>query len=60
MEMKKTLTTRNETRQHDAIDHLEEYIEQVDHRYQNLRMLWDLTATELRKLFHPENESTKH
>lgn len=36
-DLKRQLREETEAEQHDAIDHLEEYLEQTDHKYANLR-----------------------
>ncbi len=33
------------------IDHLEEYLDEVNHRYTNLRDFWQIVSKELKELF---------
>ena len=38
------------TEQHEAIDHLEGYLDEVDHRFSNLREYWTLIKHEIREI----------
>jgi hypothetical protein len=45
--------------QHDAIDHLENYLEEVDHRYANLRGFWKVIKKEFRDLVRKNKKARK-
>jgi ATP/maltotriose-dependent transcriptional regulator MalT len=46
--------------QHDAIDHLDEHLQMLDHKWDNLRTFWPLVLQELRDLLgKPGNDSNK-
>ena len=47
-DMKRQLSQEIESEQHDAIDHLEGYLEEVDHKYRNVREFLTLLITEIR------------
>ncbi|MEC9486104.1 MAG: hypothetical protein UMU76_01195 [Prosthecochloris sp.] len=49
--LKKQLREEVEKEQHRDIDHLEEYLDEVDHRYGNLRDFWGIVRKELRDFF---------
>lgn len=50
-ELKRRLKQNERNAQHEAIDNLEFYLEQVDRKYVNLRSFWAILAAELRMLF---------
>jgi hypothetical protein len=41
-----------EEEQRQAIDHLDEYLDHIDHKYDGLKAYWGEIATELRKVFN--------
>ena len=45
--------------QHDAINHLEDYLEQVDHKYANMREFLELVLGEIRALFQDESNQDR-
>ncbi len=49
-ELKVQLKKQEEAAQHEAIDNLEEYLYQVDNKYENLRELWPRVVAELKEL----------
>ncbi|MBF0585611.1 hypothetical protein INT08_07935 [Prosthecochloris sp. N3] len=49
--LKKQLREEVQKEQHRDIDHLEEYLDEVDHRYGNLRDFWGIVRKELRDFF---------
>lgn len=50
-DLKRQVQEEIEVEQHDAINHLEEYLEQADHKYANLRELVVTVLNEIRDLF---------
>lgn len=57
--LKRGLHNLEESEQHEAIDHLEEYLEQVEHKYENVRSFLPLVLTELRSLFSARRRNKK-
>ena len=51
-DLKRQLNEQIETEQHEAIDHLEDYLEQADHKYANLREFVVTLLNEIRDLLH--------
>ncbi|NKQ41111.1 MAG: hypothetical protein HF962_06030 [Sulfurovum sp.] len=49
-ELKVQLKKQEEVAQHEAIDNLEEYLHQVDNKYETLRDLWPMVVAELKEL----------
>lgn len=47
-DLKRQVHAEVEAEQHDAIDHLEDYLEQADHKYANLRELLVTVLNEIR------------
>ena len=56
-QLKQQLQSEDEAEQHKAIDNLEEYFNEVDNRFSNLRDFWDIVAGELSSLFHGQKEN---
>ncbi len=54
-DMKQRLCQEIESEQHRAIDHLEVYLEEVDHKYTNMRELLMMLITEIRHLLHGDD-----
>jgi chromosome segregation ATPase len=50
-ELKRQLHQQEEKEQHEAIDNLELYLEQIDNKYENLRNFWPIVVDELRDFF---------
>jgi hypothetical protein len=50
-QLKTQLHHLEEGEQHEAIDNLEIYLEQIDHKYDNLRSFWGVAVNEFRELF---------
>lgn len=50
-ELKGKLRKEEEYEQHVVIDNLEIYLEEVDHKYENLRDFWLIVADEFRERF---------
>lgn len=50
-DLKKSLHAVESNEQHEAIDHLEEHLEAVNHKWENVRSFWPLVLIELRELF---------
>lgn len=55
--LKQQLKRQEEDVQHEAIDNLEFYLEQVDHKYKNFRSFWSIIAGELRDLFKGSSDN---
>lgn len=51
-ELKFQLKLQEEKEQHEAIDNLEVYLDQVDNKYENLRIFRSIIAEELREFFN--------
>lgn len=49
--LKQQLMHEVEEEQHRDIDHLEEYLDEVDHRYGNMKDFWHIVRQELRERF---------
>ncbi len=49
--LKQQLREEVEEEQHRDIDHLEEYLDEVDHRYGNMKDFWHIVRDELRERF---------
>lgn len=46
-ELRERLFDIEQEQQHDAIDNLEEYLQSVDHKYDDMRCLWDAVLEEV-------------
>lgn len=46
--------------QHNAINHLETYLEEVDHKYENLGGFWKTTKKEFRDLMRKRKKARNH
>lgn len=55
-QLKARLRAQQEAEQHAAIDELDDYLAQIDHKYQNLRSFWTVVAQELREMFGPRQD----
>lgn len=55
-DLKRQVLEQSEAEQHEAIDHLEEYLEQADHKYANLRTFLVTVMDEIRGLFRNESD----
>jgi len=55
-ELKLQLRQQEENQQHEAIDHLESYLEQIDSKYENMRNFWPIVVDELRSLFNESSD----
>ena len=51
-QLKKYLRELEEEEQHDAIDKLELFLQQIDHKYDNLKDFWGAVADEIRDFFN--------
>ncbi|MEM1202504.1 MAG: hypothetical protein AAGN66_04690 [Acidobacteriota bacterium] len=49
--LKAQLAEIQELEQHEAADHLEDYLDQIDHKFRNLGDLWTASIDELKGLF---------
>ncbi len=49
-ELKRRLKAVESAEQHDAINHLDEYLQEVDHEYDDIRAFWPEVLKELRAL----------
>ncbi|WP_369857704.1 hypothetical protein [Candidatus Thalassolituus haligoni] len=49
-ELKTRLASVESDEQHEAIDHLDQYLQEVDHEYDDLRAFWPVVVKELRGL----------
>lgn len=58
-DLKQELHEQAEVEQHDAINHLEDYLEQVDHKYANMREFLELVLGEIRALFQDESNKDR-
>ena len=54
--LKEKLNKEQEEEQHEAIDHLDEYLKEIDHRYSNLRDFWAILGDELKELFSGKSD----
>jgi len=55
-DLKRQVQEEVEAGQHDAIDHLEEYLEQADNKYANLRMFLVTVLNEIRTRFRDDSD----
>lgn len=58
-QLKHRLEKVRESEQHEAIDHLETYLQEVDQQGTNLRRLWGFLQSEIKKLFNKNPVSQK-
>ncbi|MDO6683553.1 MULTISPECIES: hypothetical protein [unclassified Oceanobacter] len=49
-ELKTRLAAVELAEQHEAVDHLDEYLQAVDHEYDSLRAFWPVVVQEFRTL----------
>ena len=49
--LKDKLNQQDETAQHQAIDNLDEYLDEIEHKYSNLRDFWSVLGEELKEMF---------
>lgn len=54
-DLKRQFHAEIEAEQHDAIEHLEDYLQQADHKYANLRELLVTVLNEIRGLLNPSS-----
>ncbi|GAA6167155.1 hypothetical protein [Sessilibacter corallicola] len=52
VELKSKLNEIEEQEQHEAIDHLEKYLEELNHHYSHLQSVGQILVKELHKVFH--------
>lgn len=57
--LKLQLDHLEEDEQHEAIDNLEIYLEQIDHKYDNLRSFWAVVVNEFQELFGNSQDDDK-
>lgn len=50
-ELRERLSDIEEKQQHSAIDNLEDYLQSVDHKYDDMRCLWDAVLEEVQAIF---------
>lgn len=50
-DLKQQLKEGSDQKYQEDIDHLEEYLDEVSHRYTNLRDFWQIVRQELKELF---------
>lgn len=55
-DLKRQVQEQIEADQHNAIDHLEDYLEEVDHKYANLREFLVTVFDEIRGLLHGKSD----
>lgn len=55
-DLKRQVHEEIEAEQHDAIDHLEDYLEQADHKYANLRDFVVAVLNEIRDLLRSDSD----
>lgn len=55
------LNQQDETAKHKAIDDLDKYLDEIDHKYSNLRDFWSMLGDELKGIFagSPKNPKDK-
>lgn len=58
-ELKAQLHDVEEEKQHDAIDHLDDYLETVDNKWTNLRSSWPMLLDDVRHLFDSKKDKTE-
>lgn len=51
-ELKRGIEELEEKDQHEAIDHLDEYLEDIDHKYENVKRFLPVLVDDLRALLH--------
>ncbi len=49
--LKKKLNEEQIEEQHEAIDNLDVYLDEIDHKYSNLRDFWSIIRTEIKEFF---------
>ena len=49
--LRKKLNEEQIEEQHEAIDNLEVYLDEVDHKYSNLRDFWSILGNEIKEFF---------
>ncbi len=49
--LKQQLNKEKEEEQHEAIDNLDDYLEEIDHKYTNLKDFWSILGKEIKGLF---------
>lgn len=52
--LKQQLKGRNGYKHQKDIDHLEEYLDEISHRYANLKDFWQIVRQELKEIFARE------
>ncbi len=50
-ELKRQLNQAVEEEQHDSIDHLDEHLQEMDHKWENIREFWPFVVSEFRERF---------
>lgn len=57
--LKARLKELEKQEQHDAIDHLDEHLKMLDHKWDNLREFWPLVLQELREFLNKPGKDSK-
>lgn len=57
-ELRKRLSEIEKERQHEAIDNLEEYLLQLDGKYETMKRLWGAVRNEVRQILRPSEEDS--
>jgi len=50
-ELKRQLNQAVEEEQHESIDHLDEHLQDLDHKWENIRDFWPIVVKEFRERF---------
>lgn len=58
-DLRERLRSQEQSAQHDAIDHLEDYLGEVDNKYANLRDFWQVIREEWRELVSRSDDRDK-
>ena len=55
-DLKEQLGKEQIQEQHEAIDHLDDYLKEIDHKYSKLKIFWSILAKEIRGLLSGSSE----
>ena len=54
--LKKKLNEEQIEEQHEAIDNLNIYLDEIDHKYSNLRDFWSILGAEIKEIFSKQSK----
>lgn len=55
--LKKKLNKEQIEEQHEAIDNLDVYLDEIDHKYSNLKDFWSILGSEIKDIFSKRSEN---